>query len=135
MTALRATVHVAKLNSLRRVVITWSTTAASIVDGCALNAYEQTEITMKAIDYEKESNQRLNWLDITGGAAKDNLTVLDYFAVNVAQELCVWLDKGEDPACDFGKVVYDLAEMLLKERNKRFTPPNVVRGVTGKTYG
>ena len=35
---------------------------------------------MKAIDYEEESTKRGNWLDITGGAAKDSLTVLDYFA-------------------------------------------------------
>jgi len=90
---------------------------------------------MSAIDYEAESDKRLNWMDLTGGPAKDNLTVLDYFAAKAAQELSVWLDKGEDPAYDFGKVVYDIAELMMKERAKRFTPTNTVRGVTGKTYG
>ena len=90
---------------------------------------------MRAIDYEEESTKRGNWLDITGGAAKDSLTVLDYFA-GKALELIV----EDDPnlAWEPGAMAYaayQMAEAMLAERNKRYTPQNVVKGVTGKTYG
>ena len=86
---------------------------------------------MSAIDYEAESEKRLNWLDITGGGAKDSLTVLDYFAGKAMAE---YIGTGFIPA-EVAEEAYDMAEAMLKERNKRFTPQNVVRGVTGKTYG
>ena len=89
---------------------------------------------MSAIDYDEESRKRLNWLDITGGGAKDSLTVLDYFAGKALVGICSAPFKAEQ----FGliaRAAYDLAEAMLKERDKRFTPQNVVKGVTGKTYG
>lgn len=96
---------------------------------------------MKAIDYEKESASRSNWLDLTGGTAKDSLTLLDYFA---GKALVGLLASPRLPASDgergytdelYAELAYMTAEAMLAERNKRFTPPNVVKGVTGKTYG
>ena len=103
---------------------------------------------MSAIDYEAESEKRLNWLDITGGSAKDSLTVLDYFA---GQAMTLLLGHEIKRRYDFdpesgGQMsreerrwlledAYDIAEAMLAERDKRFTPQNVVKGVTGKTYG
>ena len=86
---------------------------------------------MSAIDYEAESEKRLNWLDITGGGAKDSLTVLDYFAGKAMAE---YIGTGFI-AAEVAEEAYDQAEAMLAERNKRFTPKNVVKGVTGKTYG
>ena len=90
---------------------------------------------MSAIDYEAESAKRLNWLDITGGGAKDSLTVLDYFA-GKALELIV----EDDPnlAWEPGAMAYaayQMAEAMLVERNKRFISSGTIKGVTGKTYG
>lgn len=103
---------------------------------------------MKAIDYEEESTKRGNWLDITGGAAKDSLTVLDYFA---GQAMTLLLGHEIKRRYDFdpesgGQMsreerrwlledAYDLAEAMLAERNKRYTPQGTIKGVTGKTYG
>lgn len=93
---------------------------------------------MSAIDYEKESASRSNWLDITGGT---EVTLLDYFAgkalvglltgdaiIKEADTGAEWLQKTA--AC-----AYEAAEAMLKERDKRFTPQGTVRGITGKTYG
>ena len=86
---------------------------------------------MKAIDYEAESAKRLNWLDITGGTAKDGLTVLDYFAGKAMAE---YIGTGFIPA-EVAEEAYDQAEAMLKERQKRNASKPVVKGVTGKTYG
>ena len=91
---------------------------------------------MSAIDYDKESDKRLNWLDLTGGTAKDSLTVLDAFALEAMGALLnkvpveIHIDR-EGLAC----AAYNFAEVMLAERTKCFTPQNVVRGVTGRTYG
>lgn len=87
---------------------------------------------MKAIDYDEESHKRLNWRDITGGTAKDSLTVLDYFAAKAMQGFLAGGTRGLN---DVGALCYKYADAMLAERNKRFTPQNVVKGVTGKTYG
>jgi len=87
---------------------------------------------MKAIDYEEESAKRGNWLDITGGTAKDSLTVLDYFA---GKALVGILHDAEIFWEGAAALAYQYAEAMLKEREKRYTPANVVKGVTGKTYG
>ena len=103
---------------------------------------------MSAIDYDEESRKRLNWLDITGGGAKDSLTVLDYFA---GQAMTLLLGHEIKRRYDFdpesgGQMsreerrwlledAYDLAEAMLAERNKRYTPQGTIKGVTGKTYG
>ena len=88
---------------------------------------------MSAIDYEAESAKRLNWLDITGGGAKDSLTVLDYFAGKALEGLLA----GDHDMYDWERVAraYDIAEVMLKARSDRFTPQNVVKGVTGRSYG
>ena len=89
---------------------------------------------MKAIDYEAESAKRGNWLDITGGTS---VTLLDYFAGKAMEGLIRHFDFAtfkQDPMRVAGWA-YDAAEAMLAERNKRFTPQNVVKGVTGKTYG
>ena len=88
---------------------------------------------MSAIDYDEESRKRLNWLDITGGGAKDSLTVLDYFAGKALGGLLAGEYNGMSEQAAVNS--YDYAEAMLAERNKRFTPQNVVKGVTGKTYG
>lgn len=107
---------------------------------------------MKAIDYEEENTKRGNWLDITGGSAKDSLTVLDYFAGKALDAAFRMVDHNEEEfwlGSDEETVrlwkegdenliaanAYNIAEAMLRERNERFTPQNVVRGVTGKTYG
>ena len=86
---------------------------------------------MSAIDYDEESRKRLNWLDITGGGAKDSLTVLDYFAGKAMAE---YIGTGFIPA-EVAEEAYDQAEAMLKERAKRYTPQGTIKGVTGKTYG
>ena len=86
---------------------------------------------MSAIDYDKESTKRLNWLDLTGGT---EVTLLDYFA-GKAMEALVGSNTVVNDTNVFAEAAYEMAEAMLAERNKRFTPQNVVRGVTGKTYG
>ena len=86
---------------------------------------------MKAIDYEEESAKRGNWLDITGGAAKDSLTVLDHFAGKAMVEMMNYYTEDAQVA----EKAYNLAEAMLAERNKRYTPQGTIKGVTGKTYG
>ena len=86
---------------------------------------------MKAIDYEAESAKRGNWLDITGGTS---VTLLDYFA-GKALSAYIASAKFKGSMEDYVEDSYTVAEWMLKERNKRFTPQNVVKGVTGKTYG
>ena len=90
---------------------------------------------MSAIDYEVESTKRLNWLDITGGSAKDSLTVLDYFAAAAMQGMMASFGTKDEHVDLLVKSAFIKAEAMLAERNKRFTPQNVVKGVTGKTYG
>ena len=86
---------------------------------------------MKAIDYEEESIKRGNWLDITGGTS---VTLLDYFA-GKALEGFIASPKYKGSMEDYVQDAFAVAELALKERNKRMTPQNVVKGVTGKTYG
>lgn len=89
---------------------------------------------MKAIDYEAESEKRLNWLDITGGGAKDSLTVLDYFAGKALQGF-IASQKYKGSMEDYVHDAYGVAELMLKEREKRHAPKGAVQGVTGKFYG
>ena len=93
------------------------------------------------VDFEKYSEQRMNWLDITGGTA---ITVLDYFAGKALMGLMSQdvddierlVDDPNQSVAEFiSSASYTLAEAMLAERNKRFTPQGEVKGVTGKTYG
>ena len=97
---------------------------------------------MKAIDYEEENTKRVTALELTGGPAHGGLTVLDYFAGKAMEGLMqvYWAAPEQyETAGDLLKchaeTAYDYAEAMLAERNKRYTPANVVTGVTGKTYG
>lgn len=83
---------------------------------------------MSKIDYEEESAKRGNWLDITGGTS---ITLLDAFAIAALEGL----GEGIVDVSQAAAWCYDMAEAMLKERMLRFTPQNVVKGVTGKTYG
>ena len=96
---------------------------------------------MSKIDYEAESDKRLNWMDLTGGPAQGGMTMLDYFAAAALQGLLASPRLPADGEAagvtdeSIAKLAYYTAEAMLAERNKRFTPTNTVRGVTGKTYG
>lgn len=87
---------------------------------------------MSKIDYEEENTKRGNWLDITGGTAKDSLTVLDYFAgkalVGILHDAEVFWEGA-------AALAYQYAEAMLAERTKRYTSQGTIKGVTGKTYG
>ena len=92
---------------------------------------------MKAIDYEVESTQRGNWLDITGGTS---ITLLDYFAGKAMAALVskVYMEEEADYRVGFEEVAaesYAIANAMLKERNERMLSANQVRGVTGRSYG
>ena len=97
---------------------------------------------MKAIDYEVESANRMNWMDMTGGTAKDGMTRLDYFAGKAlvgglhADVIEVMQDESLEGYFEaYAEFCYRIAEAMLAERNKRFTPQGTIKGVTGKTYG
>jgi len=97
------------------------------------------------VDFEKYGKQRVDWLDITGGTS---ITVLDYFAgkaIDVALKRMMRNFEVDMPGEDWtlddhdlelvAILAYRLAEYMLAERNRRFTPQGTVTGVTGKTYG
>jgi len=90
---------------------------------------------MSAIDYDKESADRINWMDLTGGPAHGSKTMLDEFAIAALVGL------GDDivDEAQAAKWCYDMAEAMLAERAKRNGARSgqwhEVRGVTGKTYG
>ena len=94
---------------------------------------------MTHIDYEEESTKRGNWLDITGGAAKDSLTVLDYFAGKAMEAVLSKMEAAalyeEDMMTGVAFTAYAMAKEMLAERNRRFTSQGTIKGVTGKTYG
>ena len=83
------------------------------------------------VDFEKYGKQRVDWLDITGGTA---VTVLDYFAGKAMGGLIGVIPKTVKDSA-LAEASYLIAEAMLAERNKRFTPQGTVTGVTGKTYG
>ena len=68
----------------------------------------------KHIDYEKESSLRVWHLNATGGAAKDGLTVRDYFAAKAMQGFmneCYDLSHEEK-----AKWAYILADAMMEQR-------------------
>ena len=84
------------------------------------------------VDFEKYGKQRVDWLDITGGTS---VTVLDAFAIE-AMGAYLQASMGQMVVAEnIAYNAYDIAEAMLAERNKRFTPQGTVKGVTGKTYG
>ena len=65
------------------------------------------------IDYDKENEYRVWWLNNTGGTVADGLTVRDYFAAKAVQIL------NPSNGADYNAAVaYDIADAMMKERAK-----------------
>ena len=79
------------------------------------------------IDYEKEAEYRTWWLNNTGGAARDGLTVRDYFAARAMQAMVTqkdWFSNGSEWASvdamtkAYADEAYKFADAMMKERAK-----------------
>lgn len=66
------------------------------------------------IDYEAEKNRREWWLNNTGGAAQDNLTVRDALAMAYLSNKYCAHSTPEETA----EQAYRVADAMLKERAK-----------------
>ena len=67
----------------------------------------------KHIDYEVEADKRTWWLNNTGGNAKDNLTVRDYFA---ARAMAALIEKFDESPAESADEAYDWADAMMKAR-------------------
>lgn len=67
------------------------------------------------IDYEKEAEFRVWWLNKTGGSAAEGLTVRDYFAAKAMQAL---IEKFDESPAESADEAYDWADAMMKERAK-----------------
>ena len=85
------------------------------------------------VDFDKHAEERYNAFEATGGPAQGGITVLDWFAGKALEGLLA----GDYDMYDWERVerAYDLAEAMLKERQKRNASTPLVKGVTGKHYG
>lgn len=90
---------------------------------------------MSAIDFDAASATRMNWLDLTGGPADGGLTVLDHFAGEALAGMLAENGGGALDNRDLAVIAYEVAEAMLRERNKRSKPTSVTQGISGKTYG
>lgn len=80
---------------------------------------EYLERTKKHIDYEKENELRVWWLNKSGGSAHDGLTVRDYFAAKVMQSALRSIGAGVEFEGDaMAKFAYSMADDMMKERAK-----------------
>lgn len=83
---------------------------------------EYLERTKKHIDYDKENERRVWWLNNTGGDAANNLTVRDYFAAKVLQvvvgEIDTDLYASRETREALAADAYAFADAMLEERNK-----------------
>ena len=74
------------------------------------------------IDYESESDRRTWWLNNTGGAAKENLTVRDYFAAKAMGSsfypaIMEALRVDSDLDCDLvAGFAYTMADAMMEAR-------------------
>ena len=68
---------------------------------------------MKHIDYDVEARLRTWWLNNTGGAAKDGITVRDYFAAKAMQAL---IEKYDESPAESADEAYDWADAMMKAR-------------------
>ena len=68
---------------------------------------------MKHIDYDLEAKLRTWWLNSTGGAAKDGITVRDYFAAKAMQAL---IEKFDESPAESADEAYDWADAMMKAR-------------------
>ena len=69
------------------------------------------------IDYEEEAKFRVWYLNSTGGAARDSLTVRDYFATMVLGAF-ITSTKFDGSVSDYVKDAYNVADAMMKERAK-----------------
>ena len=83
------------------------------------------------VDFDRHAEERYNAFEATGGPAHGGITVLDWFAGRAMAE---YIGTGFIPA-EVAEEAYYMAEAMLAERNKRYTPQGTIKGVTGKTYG
>ena len=70
------------------------------------------------IDYEAEKNRREWWLNNTGGAAQDNLTVRDYFAAKAMAAMVLVYKDDISIVSEVAERAYLFADAMLKERAK-----------------
>ena len=65
------------------------------------------------IDFDKAKEERYAWVNNTGGAAHDGLTVRDYFAAKAMADLMGYMSYEDVVA-----KAYAIADLMMKERNK-----------------
>ena len=65
------------------------------------------------IDYDKENEYRVWWLNNTGGTVADGLTVRDYFAAKAMQAL---IEKFDESPAESADEAYDWADAMMKAR-------------------
>lgn len=71
---------------------------------------------MEHIDYTKEAEFRTRYINHTGGAAAEAVTVRDYFAAKAMQGLVY---EGRCKSADeIASVSYVIADKMMKERAK-----------------
>lgn len=86
------------------------------------------------VDFDTHARERTNWVEQTGGPAQGGVTVLDWFAGRVLEGF-IASPKYQGSMEDYVHDAYSVAELVLKERERRGAVKAVVAGVTGKTYG
>lgn len=65
------------------------------------------------IDYDKENEYRVWWLNNTGGTVAQGLTVRDYFAAKAMQAL---IEKFDESPAESADEAYDWADAMMKAR-------------------
>ena len=68
------------------------------------------------IDYDAENKRRVTHLTLTGGAAKDGLTVRDYFAAKAMQVYLKATMGGTVYANNISENAYLIADAMLEAR-------------------
>ena len=70
------------------------------------------------IDYDKENERRVWWLNKTGGSAAEGLTVRDYFAAKAMQVYLTATMGQLVDATNVAENAYLIADAMMKERAK-----------------
>ena len=79
---------------------------------------EYLERTKKHIDYDKEAEFRVWWLNKTGGTAAEGLTVRDYFAASAMKGMMASFGTKDEHVEALVKSAYIKADAMMKERAK-----------------
>lgn len=69
------------------------------------------------IDYDKENEYRVWWLNNTGGTAAQGLTVRDYFAAKIMSAFAAKEVVSSNPEA-YAVRSYEIADAMMKERLK-----------------